>query len=151
MTGIVRAAIAADLRSIEDIVNAAYFRYVRDFGFTPAPLEDDYAKRISSGEAYVIECDDGVGGVLVVERAIDHVLVENIAVYPALQGRGYGRALLAFAESLAVRYYLPEVRLYTNAMMVENISFYTRCGYRETHRASIGSRKRVFMQKAIDA
>lgn len=149
VNGIVRIAAATDVRSIEDIVERAYARYVRDFGIAPVPLDDDYAGRVTSGEAYVIERDEGVVGLVVVERAIDHVRLENVAVDPNFQRQGYGSALLAFVESLAASWHVCEVRLYTNVVMVENIARYRRLGYRETHRARIDRREAVFMRKFI--
>lgn len=43
---------------------------------------------------------------------------------------------------------LNEVRLYTNAAMTENLTYYPRHGYRETHRATQDGYRRVFFTKA---
>jgi ribosomal protein S18 acetylase RimI-like enzyme len=63
-----------------------------------------------------------------VSRA-DHLLIENVAVSPAFQGRGYGRLLIDHAERLAASLRLPELRLYTNKQFVANIAIYRRLGY----------------------
>jgi GNAT superfamily N-acetyltransferase len=60
---------------------------------------------------------------------VDHLLIENVAVAPPFQGRGYGRLLLAHAERLASSLGLPELKLYTNKRFVTNIDFYRRLGY----------------------
>ncbi len=59
----------------------------------------------------------------------DHLLIENVAVLPAYQGRGLGRRLLAHAEQLAAAAGLKQIRLYTNQRFVENIELYKRLGY----------------------
>lgn len=55
--------------------------------------------------------------------AADHLLIENVAVLPALQGRGLGRRLMAHAEALAVSLGLREMRLYTNKELLRTSSF----------------------------
>jgi len=60
----------------------------------------------------------------------DHVLIVNVAVVPAQQGRGHGRVLMAHAEEVARSLNLREVRLYTNALFAENLRLYSRLGYR---------------------
>jgi ribosomal protein S18 acetylase RimI-like enzyme len=57
--------------------------------------------------------------------------------------------LLAFAEEEARRCGLPEIRLYTNEAMTENIAYYPRRGYTETHRARDEGFSRVFFRKAL--
>ena len=52
-----------------------------------------------------------------------HLYVDNIAVLPQEQGKGVGAALLGFVELQAQRSGLSEIRLYTNAKMVENIRY----------------------------
>lgn len=63
----------------------------------------------------------------------DHLLIINVAVRPSVQGRGYGRTLLAHAEELARSLHLAEVRLYTNSRFIENLRLYERLGYRVNH------------------
>ena len=62
--------------------------------------------------------------------AADHLLIENVAVLPALQGRGLGRRLMTHAEALAVSLGLREMRLYTNKKFASNLELYRRLGYR---------------------
>jgi hypothetical protein len=44
---------------------------------------------------------------------------------------------------------LPEIRLYTNEAMTENLGYYPRRGYTETHRARDEGVSRVFFRKAL--
>jgi ribosomal protein S18 acetylase RimI-like enzyme len=79
----------------------------------------------------------------------DALFVENIAVDPLVQGKGHGRALLAFAEAEARRLGLSALRLYTNAAMTENLAYYPRLGFRETDRREEDGYRRVFFEKRV--
>jgi len=79
----------------------------------------------------------------------DAIFVENIAVDPAAQRKGHGRALLAFAEDEARRLGLSAIRLYTNAAMTENLAYYPRLGFRETDRREEDGYNRVFFEKRV--
>jgi ribosomal protein S18 acetylase RimI-like enzyme len=76
-------------------------------------------------------------------------LIENVAVDPASQSSGVGRGLLAYAESYAIQRRIPELRLYTNEAMTENLTFYPRLGYREYARRSEDGFPRVFFSKPV--
>jgi GNAT superfamily N-acetyltransferase len=70
-------------------------------------------------------------------------------VSPHAQGGGCGAALLTRAEHDARELNLPEVRLYTNAAMTENLTFYPRHGYTETGRGVQDGFERVFYVKRL--
>jgi len=57
--------------------------------------------------------------------------------------------LLDWAEQQAVSAGVEQVRLYTNAAMHENVAYYPRRGYRETHRAGQDGYLRVFFAKTL--
>ncbi len=138
------------MKAIDAIVQRAYGGYVEELGVRPAPMDDDYAEKVRRGEATVASVDGEVIGAVVLIAEEDHVLVENVAVDPDRQGEGIGRALLARAEVFARETNTPELRLYTNEGMVENINFYRRLGYQEVGRYSSGSFRRVFFSKRIE-
>jgi N-acetylglutamate synthase-like GNAT family acetyltransferase len=146
----IRAAGAADVAAIEEIVERAYGGYVERFGMRPGPMNADYAERVERGIVSVLEEDGEVLGLLVLVRQPDHMLVENVAVDPARQGGGLGRALLEFAEDEARTAGLAEMRLYTHAKMTENRAMYAHLGYRETDRRDEQGFDRVFFVKRLD-
>ncbi len=74
---------------------------------------------------------------------------DNVAVEPACQGQGIGRALLAFAEAEARRRGFAELRLSTNVLMAPNIALYRRRGYAETERREESGFRRVYMAKPL--
>jgi ribosomal protein S18 acetylase RimI-like enzyme len=77
------------------------------------------------------------------------MLLDNIAVSLEVQGSGFGRALLEFAERAALDAGYESVRLYTNEAMVENIALYSRIGFVETHRVEENGLRRVYMVKTL--
>src|ERR1700688_2541091 len=97
----IRAARAADVPAVERIVRRAYELYLPRMDRPPAPMLADYRAQVAEGAVSVVESDGCVAGVLVLIPAPDHLLLENVAVDPAHQGRGLGRALVAFAERQA--------------------------------------------------
>jgi GNAT superfamily N-acetyltransferase len=109
---------------------------------------DDYAALIAQGRVYVLD-DDGVVGVLVLLPEPGVMLLDNVAVDPPAQGKGYGRLLLAFAEDEARRAGFTRIRLYTQVIMTRNIGLYADLGYIETHRGEEKGLSRVYMQKQL--
>ena len=112
-------------------------------------MDDDYLARIDSGQVDVAVVDDSPVGMIVTVLEADHLLVENVAVDPAHHGRGIGGALLRHAEDVAERAQVGEVRLYTNAAMVENLAMYRRLGYHEVKRCRSDGFDRVFFTKRV--
>jgi ribosomal protein S18 acetylase RimI-like enzyme len=145
----IRAATAADVPAIADIVNQAYRHYIVRIGKPPGPMLDDYWARVSEGAVWVLEEGDVIAAIIVLLPMPTYLLLDNIAVSPACQGLGLGRRLLAFAEAEALRRGYSEIRLYTHQTMVENQRFYASIGYEETGRGSEGGYDRVFMRKPL--
>ena len=110
-------------------------------------MDDDYAEKVRHGNVFVAEHEGVVIGLLVLVSARDHLLIENVAVSPKRQGTGIGLALLRYAEAYAAERHIPELRLYTNAAMTENLTLYRNLGYREDDRRTENGLKRVFMSK----
>jgi ribosomal protein S18 acetylase RimI-like enzyme len=109
----------------------------------------DYAQAVRSGQAWVAVDRGEIVGLAILIARPGHLLLENVAVLPAAQGRGVGSRLLALAEDQARSLHLSEIRLYTNEAMTENLAYYTRHGYVETHRAEQDSFRRVFFRKRL--
>jgi GNAT superfamily N-acetyltransferase len=145
----IRLAAGPDAGTIALITAEAYRHYVPRIGREPAPMITDYAGAVQAGHAWIAEEAGEPVGIMVLELHGDHLLVENLAVRPAAQGRGAGRQLLARAEELARELGYAEVRLYTNEAMTENIAYYPRRGYTETHRGGQDGYRRVFFRKEL--
>jgi ribosomal protein S18 acetylase RimI-like enzyme len=144
-----RQATLDDLASVEEIVQAAYSRYIPRIGRPPAPMLDDYAALIKDFRVHVLERDGAVAGLLVLIPQADAMLLDNVAVAPTAQGLGLGRLLLQFAEEAAREAGYASIQLYTNEVMTENIELYSRLGYKVSHRAEENGLRRVYMIKSV--
>jgi ribosomal protein S18 acetylase RimI-like enzyme len=145
----IRAATAADVPAIADIVDQAYRHYIARMGKPPGPMLDDYAARVSEGTVWVLEERAVIAAIIVLLPAPNYLLLDNIAVSPARQGFGLGSRLLAFAEAEALRRGYCEIRLYTHQTMVENQRLYASIGYEEIGRGTEAGYDRVFMRKRL--
>lgn len=144
----VRAATAADLAFVSGCARAAYARYVPLIGREPAPMTADFAGHAARDELFVAE-DGAPVGYVVVHPDGDALQIENVAVLPQATGRGYGRALMAWAEARALGLGLGAVTLYTNARMTGNLDWYPALGYRAVRRAVEDGFDRVFFRKDL--
>lgn len=145
-----RRAGPGDVDEVCAIAAAAYQKYVCRIGRAPAPMTADYAQAIRDGQAWAAIEDGQIVGFAIVIAQPGYLLLDNVAVLPAAQGRGIGVQLLVLAEEQARGLGLDEVRLYTNEAMTENLAYYPRHGYAETHRAEQDGFNRVFFRKTID-
>ncbi|WP_395576246.1 GNAT family N-acetyltransferase [Streptomyces sp. BK79] len=173
----VRQAVAADVPAVKAVTDAAYHPYIERIGVVPQPMEADHAANVAEGKVFVTgvtgvteatevtevtggtgapgapESPDGTGagvvGVLVLEARADHLFLDSVAVHPDARGRGVGGRLLRFADARARALGLPEVRLYTNAMMWENQEIYPRYGYEVVERRVDGPYDRVHYRKQL--
>ena len=114
-------------------------------------MDANYVDLIDRGVVYLLrEAGDGrLYGVIVLYAEDGDLFIKNVAVDPERQHHGYGRQLMAFAEALALKLGLPEIRLYTHERMTRNIAFYTRLGYSDYARREEHGFARVFMHKRL--
>jgi ribosomal protein S18 acetylase RimI-like enzyme len=145
----IRPARPDEAAAVLAIVRAAFEKYVERIGREPYPMGVDYAEPIARGQCWVAGSDERIIGMLVLIEEDGYLHLETIAVAPDAQGQGVGARLLAFAEDRACVAGLDEVRLYTNEKMTENLAFYARHGFRETHRSAEHGFRRVFFTKAV--
>ena len=77
------------------------------------------------------------------------LLIENVAVAPAFQKRGFGRTLIAHAEQVAAQAGRAHVRLYTNSRFEENLRLYAFLGYAVERQEALNGGIAVHMVKQI--
>lgn len=142
-----RKATAVDLPSIQDIIAAAYGKYLGRMDRPPAPMLRDYSGAVDAGEVWVT--GDPIVGLIALTPTEDSLLVENVAVHPTAQGTGLGRRLMEFADEQAASRGFKRVTLYTNEVMTENQALYTRLGYREKERQTEDGYRRVYLEKIL--
>lgn len=146
---ILRMALPNDLPAVQALVEAAYSPWIDAIGAKPGPMLDDYAAAIAQGFVQVLDGPCGIEALLVLIPLADALLLDNVAVLPSAQGRGYGRRLLQAAEMAAKAYGYKTIRLYTHEMMAANIGLYTRAGYTISHRITERDLNRVYLEKPV--
>ncbi|WP_461085681.1 GNAT family N-acetyltransferase [Streptomyces deserti] len=144
----IRPAVAADVPTVKAVTDAAYHHYIERIGVVPVPMEADHAANVAAGKVFVT--GDPVIGLVVIEAFEDHLFLDSIAVHPDAHGRGVGRRLLEFVDARARALGLPEVRLYTNALMWENQKIYPKFGYEVVERRGDGPYDRVHYRKRLN-
>jgi ribosomal protein S18 acetylase RimI-like enzyme len=145
----IRLARAADVATVAAIVKDAYSMYLARNGKIPGPMRDDYAALVDAKRVHVLEDAGEIVGLVVLIPEQRAMLLDNVAVSPRAQGRGFGVRLIAFAEESARAAGFPVIRLYTQDIMTENLALYSQLGFVETHRGEEMGLQRVYMSKTL--
>jgi ribosomal protein S18 acetylase RimI-like enzyme len=143
-----RAATAADVPSLTELVRAAYAHYVPRIGGPPRPMTDDYAEVVRTQRVIVALRGGQILGLVVLGVSDEGFFVDNVAVDPSHQGIGVGKALLEHAESAARDAGFDSIHLYTHERMTENLALYSRIGYVEYDRRMLEGTRIVYLQEA---
>jgi len=146
----IRRASAADVATIVAITQAAYAKYVPLMGRNPQPMDADYRQILADHPVWLLSIDQQAAGVLVLMHEPQALLIYSVAIHPQYQKHGFGRQLLTWAENQARQAGYVTIRLFTNALMTENIALYQRLGYTETTREPFHGLTIVHLSKRID-
>jgi GNAT superfamily N-acetyltransferase len=125
----IRAAVAADAEVIRSLTRAAYAKWVPLIGREPLPMQADYDRAVVEHTIDVLIVNGALAGLIETILRPDHLWIENVAVAPEWQGRGYGRLLLDQAERRAIQSGRAEIRLLTNQAFTANLELYAKRGY----------------------
>ena len=136
--------------AIRALTRAAYAKWVPLIGREPRPMSADYERAMQTHRFDLLYTEGKLVALIETVRHLDHLLIENVAVAPSFQGRGFGRMLIAHAEQLAASLGLREVRLYTNKRFDENVRLYTNLGYHLVREEAIADGIAVQMTKRMD-
>jgi GNAT superfamily N-acetyltransferase len=147
----IRRAGPQDAASIRGLTRAAYAKWAALIGREPLPMQADYDRAVREHAIELLTIDGALVGLIETILRPDHLWIENVAVAPDRQGRGYGRLLLAQAEKHAAEWGRGEVRLMTNAAFGANLALYTRLGYAVVGSEPFRGGTAVTMMKRIDA
>ncbi len=129
MSEVLSPATAGDAGAIRSLTREAYAKWVPIIGREPKPMTADYDAAVRDHRIDLLHLDGRLAALIEMIPETDHILIENIAVSPAFQGRGLGRTLMAHAEQLATSLGHALIKLYTNKMFAENVLLYQRLGY----------------------
>lgn len=151
MTGelTLRQGVATDASAIRDLTRAAYAKWVPLIGREPKPMTADYEEAVRKHRFDLLYVVDELAALIETIHETDHLLIENVAVSPAFQGRGLGRQLMAHVEQVAAAAGVHEIRLYTNKLFDENVRLYRRLGYRIDREEDVGVGTAVHMSKKV--
>jgi len=119
-----------DADAIRAITREAYAKWAEVIGREPLPMQVDYAAALRKHRFDLLYVGERLAALIETVPQGDCLLIENVAVLPAYQGRGFGGRLLDLAEELAAASQCACVRLYTNKLFVANIRLYEARGYR---------------------
>ncbi|MDF1749895.1 MAG: GNAT family N-acetyltransferase [Alphaproteobacteria bacterium] len=144
-----RKANPNDAITIRALVRAAYAKWVPVIGREPMPMRADYDRAIADHHIELLTLKEDLVGVIEMMILPDHLWIENIAVHPNAQGKGFGKQLLARAQELAHAHNVTEIRLLTNGAFTDNIQLYENQGYKITAREPFMGGITVYMSKAL--
>ena len=147
---VLRRARPEEAGVVAAITDAAYALYVPRLGGKPQPMTADYTEKIANHSVWLLLAGETPAGALTLEYEPDQLFIYSVAVHPDQQKKEYGRTLLAFAEQDARDHGYRGIRLFTNAIKVENIALYLRLGYIETGREEYRGTTLVHMAKTLD-
>jgi ribosomal protein S18 acetylase RimI-like enzyme len=146
-----RQATASDVADIRKLTREAYAKWVPLIGREPKPMTADYAEAVRSHRIDLLHVGGALAALIETIAEADHLLVENVAVSPAFQGRGLGRKLMAHAEQIAASLGHGGIRLYTNKLFAQNIELYRKLGYRVDREEVLTIGVAVHMSKPVPA
>ena len=125
-----RRGAPADADAIRALVVAAYTKWIPVIGRLPIPMRADYAQALRDHRFDLLVAGPDLAGLIETRTEADHLLVVNVAVHPAFQGRGFGSRLMGRADAVAGEAGLTRLRLYTNKKYTANLRLYGALGYR---------------------
>jgi ribosomal protein S18 acetylase RimI-like enzyme len=126
----VRRGAPADAEAIRTLVEAAYTKWIPVIGRLPIPMQADYRQAMRDHRFDLLLAGPDLAGLIETKAEADHLLVVNVAVHPAFQGRGFGSRLMGRADAVAAEAGLGRLRLYTNKKYTANLRLYGSLGYR---------------------
>lgn len=149
-----RPADVGDSAWMAACAEAAYRPYVAVIGRRPAPMDANFARHIANGEAWIWQAagsdrSQEPQGYAILLMDADCLLIDTIALLPAVQGQGEGRKLMAACEAWGRGRGCKTAKLYTNAKMLSNQRFYPALGYQETGRRHDDGFDRIFYAKSL--
>lgn len=144
-----RRATLKDAEDIRALVNAAFEGYIPLIGRKPLPMTADHTDLIQNHDAWVLEENNEIIGVLEMVVKEDDLYIDTVAVSKTHQSRGIGNQLLNFSETRARELGLKATTLFTNERYTALLEMYARHGYIETHRIPVQGTDAVHMRKTL--
>jgi GNAT superfamily N-acetyltransferase len=125
----IRPAVLGDAAGIRALTRAAYAKWLPLIGREPLPMQVDYERAVVENTIDLLIVDGALAGLVETILRPDDLWIENVAVAPQQQGRGFGRLLLDHVERRALQSQRTQIRLLTNQAFAANLELYTKRGY----------------------
>ena len=148
-TAVLHRATPADAAAVQGLTRKAYAKWIPLIGREPMPMTTDYGAAVREHLVDLLFVGGELAALIETIPKADHLLIENVAVSPSLQGRGLGRQLMAHAEALAMSLRLCEMRLYTNKDFATNVRLYLGLGYHVDREEPFMGGITVYMSKSL--
>ena len=100
----IRPALLEDAVAIRALTRAAYAKWVPLIGREPLPMQADYERAVGEHTIDLMIVNGALVGLIEMMLQPDHLWIENVAVAPEQQGRGFGRLLLDHGERRALQF-----------------------------------------------
>lgn len=125
----IRQGRPEDVAAITTLTRQAYAKWIPLIGREPLPMLANYAEAITRHRFDLLFVGSDLAALIETELRPEDLFIENVAVAPGFQKRGFGRRLLAHAEALALEARRNRIRLFTNGRFLANLNLYTALGY----------------------
>ncbi|MBB4087838.1 GNAT family N-acetyltransferase [Sphingomonas carotinifaciens] len=149
MNEMIRLATIDDAAAVTILTWTAYSKWIPLIGREPLPMKADHAAHIRDHRADLLFVGEDLAALVETIERGDDVSIENVAVDPSFQKRGYGRKMVAHAEQLAREAGLIKVRLYTNQRFEENLRLYASLGYEIEREEALNGGVAIHMVKVV--
>jgi ribosomal protein S18 acetylase RimI-like enzyme len=146
----IRPAVLKDAARIRDLTRASYAKWVALIGREPLPMQADYERAVAEHTIDLLIVDGALAGLVETILRPDHLWIENVAVAPEQQGRGFGRLLLDHVERRALQSQRTQIRLLTNHAFAANLELYAKRGYAVERTEPFCGGTTVHMSKRVE-
>lgn len=145
-----RRAKETDIPLTIQLQNEAFYQDFIRYGACPSYQRTEEKMRdiILNHHDFLVFADDlPVGNLVVTLKEGNDCHINSLGIVPEYQGKGIGRAAMAFVESA-----FPQCGLFTLDTPADkqgNVAFYTSCGYSITGYANAGEMKLVLLERRL--
>lgn len=144
-----RRATLEDANAVSLLTRAAYAKWVPVIGREPLPMKADYKVAVMEHLVDLLEVDRTLAALIEMIPNSESLLIENLAVAPGFQRRGYARVLLERAQETAFALGLQGLRLFTNRLFESNVDLYLRHGFSIDREEPFMGGVTVYMSKSL--
>ena len=115
----IRLAKPQDIITIKKIEDSSFDKIYHED-------KDFYIENVMNDNCWILNENDIDCGVLIVEKKDNGFRIESVSVLPEYQGKGYGRKLCEFAETICP---YDQIKLEVNTENKKAIDVYSKMGY----------------------